>query len=315
MSALKAYASHIASAMDILAEARGMSERALIELGLPDVEARDLRALAAVYFGPTRFSRKQRHATTAARHHDLITLKLIEKYVSRVRTQRDAWNLQVELCRLRGPASEIARRAKQRLRDLRPRRTPPREGVQLLRRPNGPWTMRITAPSAFLAEFDAALDPARVAALLDRLPPVPEEPPGPAGPTAGAAGGDDADDGGPAVLLEHATWAAVVLDPEAQDEAAARADRLRAALAAGDPGPRVPVHGDLHPGNLHVDAAGERITGVLDADGVALAAIQGLNAKLERENADLRATLATLAARLAALEPKSSASTNFATAP
>ena len=161
MGALKAYASHIASAMDILAEARGLSERALIELGLPDVEARDLRALAAVYFGPTRFSRKQRHATTAARHHDLITLKLIEKYVSRVRTQRDAWNLRVELCRLRGPASEIARRAKQRLRDLRPRRTPPREGVQLLRRPNGPWTMRITAPSAFLAEFDAALDPAR----------------------------------------------------------------------------------------------------------------------------------------------------------
>ena len=89
---------------------------------------------------------------------------------------------------------------------------------------------------------------------------------GPAGPTAGAARGADAGDGGPAVLLEHATWAAVVLDPEAQDEAAARADRIRAALAAGDPGPRVPVHGDLHPGNLHVDAAGERITGVLDAD-------------------------------------------------
>ena len=42
MSALKAYASHIASAMDILAEARGMSERALIELGLPDVEALSL---------------------------------------------------------------------------------------------------------------------------------------------------------------------------------------------------------------------------------------------------------------------------------
>lgn len=86
MSALQAYATHIASAMDILAEAHGMSERALIDLGLPDVEAHDLRALAAVYFGPTHFSRKQRHATTAARHHDLVTLKLIEKYVSRVRT-------------------------------------------------------------------------------------------------------------------------------------------------------------------------------------------------------------------------------------
>lgn len=126
--------------------------------------------------------------------------------------------------------------------------------------PGLPWRALLAGPEA------AALDPARVAALLDRLPPVPEELPGPTGPTAGAAGGADADAGGPAVLLEHATWAAVVLDPEAQDEAAARADRLRAALAAGDPGPRVPVHGDLHPGNLHVDAAGERITGVLDAD-------------------------------------------------
>ena len=64
MSALKAYASHIASAMDILAEARGMSERALIELGLPDVEARNLRALAAVYYGPTPL---QPEATP--RHH------------------------------------------------------------------------------------------------------------------------------------------------------------------------------------------------------------------------------------------------------
>ena len=136
-------------------------------------------------------------------------------------------------------------------------RAAPERGVLLLASvPGLPWRALLAGPEA------AALDPARVAALLDRLPPVPEEPPGPAGPTAGAA----ADDGGPAVLLEHATWAAVVLDPEAQDEAAARADRIRAALAAGDPGPRVPVHGDLHPGNLHVDAAGERITGVLDAD-------------------------------------------------
>ncbi|MCV7452271.1 phosphotransferase [Micrococcus luteus] len=136
---------------------------------------------------------------------------------------------------------------------------PERGVLPLASVPGLPWRALLAGPEA------AALEPARVAALLDRLPPVPEEPPASA-PPAGAAGGADADDGGPAVLLEHATWAAVVLDPEAQDEAAARADRLRAALAAGDPGPRVPVHGDLHPGNLHVDAAGERITGVLDAD-------------------------------------------------
>ncbi len=42
----------------------------------------------------------------------------------------------------------------------------------------------------------------------------------------------------------------------------------------------------------------------VDADGVALAAIQGLNAKLEAENATLRASLDALAARLARLEAK-----------
>ena len=40
----------------------------------------------------------------------------------------------------------------------------------------------------------------------------------------------------------------------------------------------------------------------VDADGVALAAIQGLNAKLEHENATLRATLDEVLARLARLE-------------
>jgi hypothetical protein len=40
----------------------------------------------------------------------------------------------------------------------------------------------------------------------------------------------------------------------------------------------------------------------IDADGVALAAIQGLNAKLERDNAALRGALAELSARLARIE-------------
>lgn len=46
----------------------------------------------------------------------------------------------------------------------------------------------------------------------------------------------------------------------------------------------------------------ERYIGTVDADGVALAAIQGLNARLEAENTALRESLASLAARLDALE-------------
>lgn len=127
----------------------------------------------------------------------------------------------------------------------------PERGALLLGNvPGLPW-------GALLGDARAdALDPARVAEVLDRMP----APPGEAGPAPDAA----------AALLEHAAWAAVVLDPESQAESAARADRLHAALAAGDPGPPVPVHGDLHPGNLHVDASGGRVTGLVDCDGLGL---------------------------------------------
>ena len=40
--------------------------------------------------------------------------------------------------------------------------------------------------------------------------------------------------------------------------------------------------------------ADERSIAAIDADGVALAAIQGLNAKLEKENAELKARLEKL---------------------
>jgi hypothetical protein len=43
---------------------------------------------------------------------------------------------------------------------------------------------------------------------------------------------------------------------------------------------------------------------MIDAQGVALAAIQGLNEKLNVENTQLRANLTNLEARLAALESK-----------
>lgn len=49
----------------------------------------------------------------------------------------------------------------------------------------------------------------------------------------------------------------------------------------------------------------ERYIGTVDADGVALAAIQGLNRKLEDENTKLRTSLAALAKRLEALERNS----------
>lgn len=52
--------------------------------------------------------------------------------------------------------------------------------------------------------------------------------------------------------------------------------------------------------------------GTVDADGVALAALQGLDAKLERENASLRAALADALAKLEALEARVNATLGVA---
>ncbi len=61
-----------------------------------------------------------------------------------------------------------------------------------------------------------------------------------------------------------------------------------------------PTAEDFH--RLFGLAGDGRAIATVDADGVALAAIQGLNAKLERENASLRSALEDLSARLARLE-------------
>lgn len=63
-----------------------------------------------------------------------------------------------------------------------------------------------------------------------------------------------------------------------------------------------PTAEDFH--RLFGLAGDGRAIATVDADGVALAAIQGLNAKLEAENAALRNALATLAARLSRLEAR-----------
>ena len=137
---------------------------------------------------------------------------------------------------------------------------PPVRGVLILGRvPGLPWRALLGGDRA------GALDPARVGELLELFPTTPAQ----TGRAHGDGGaGDGSGESGPVDLLEHAAWAAVVLDPEIQDEADARADRLRAALAAGDHGPPAPIHGDLHPGNLHVEASGARVTGIVDCDGL-----------------------------------------------
>ena len=119
MTRLQDYARQLASPMELLGEVPGVREADLRRLGLPRQEARSLLALADVYFGPTPFTRRQRscRATT----HCLATLKLIEKYVSRTKSKRDAWALRAELC---ATDQDVEHLARTRLKEMYPPRQP-----------------------------------------------------------------------------------------------------------------------------------------------------------------------------------------------
>ena len=74
-------------------------------LGASASDAAELARLNQVYFGPTRFSGKQRKARTAAlqQRHSLGTLTLIETYTAKVKKTLDAWNLRAKLAHTRTP--------------------------------------------------------------------------------------------------------------------------------------------------------------------------------------------------------------------
>lgn len=119
MTRLQDYARQLTSPMELLGEVFGLAEADLRRLGISRQESRELLLLADAYFGPTSFTRRQR--TCRATKHCLTTLKLIEKYVSRTKTKRDAWALRAELC---GTSGDIDKLARTRLKEMYPPRQP-----------------------------------------------------------------------------------------------------------------------------------------------------------------------------------------------
>ena len=158
MNALDRYLTALGQGMDIIAAARGLSEREVVQRGASDIAAREVVHLCDVYFGRCAFSAKQRTARSTT--HPLDVLSLIEKFALRARTQRDAWAIRSELCEFRGSATALRKRARDLLRELQPPRTP-KKGVRITRRPRGPWSLTITGESADVADMHSALDTER----------------------------------------------------------------------------------------------------------------------------------------------------------
>ena len=159
MNALHTFLKGLAPGMDIIADCHGLSLRALLAAGCPDTTATRLLTLAETYFGTTAFRRQQRESIAASRAngHSLTALLTIERHAAKLKKKRDAWALRRELCGMKGKVSDIDKRGRARVKELKgPVKRQP--GVKIYRRADGPWTMSITGPSADIADMHAAID-------------------------------------------------------------------------------------------------------------------------------------------------------------
>ena len=126
-------------------------------LGADAADAAELAGLHQVYFGPTRYTGKQRKARQAAlaQKHSLGTLTLIETYTSKVKKTLDAWNLRAKLAGT--PAHRIPHVAAARLKELRAKRTA-KPGVRITYREQGPNTLSITDDATTIANMRGVLE-------------------------------------------------------------------------------------------------------------------------------------------------------------
>lgn len=157
MNLVEAHLRSQAAGIELVAGVAGFSFEQLRAWG-PESVARSLLALFDVYFASTSFTRKQARAIAAARDnaHDLPTLLLIERFAGRLKKQREAWDLRIELCGIAGDEKAVARYASKRIRELSPPPAP-KPGVTI-RRGKELSKLTLTAPAALIEDLRPNID-------------------------------------------------------------------------------------------------------------------------------------------------------------
>lgn len=157
MNLVEAHLRSQAAGIELVAGVAGLSFEQLRAWG-PESAARSLLALFDVYFASTSFSRKQARAVAVARDngHDLPTLLLIERFAGRLKKQREAWDLRIELCGIAGDEKAVARYARKRIRELNPPPAP-KPGVTI-RRGKELSKLTLTAPAALIEDLRPNID-------------------------------------------------------------------------------------------------------------------------------------------------------------
>ncbi|MGI0541195.1 HNH endonuclease [Corynebacterium aquatimens] len=141
------------NALDIIAT----FDRDLARSGaLEGTHARDLEDLHDAYFGPTKFTAKQRAARDKARagRFSLDRLVAIERRLRKITDASERWELRLRLLGIRGSLARLKAEAK---KIVPADDTPPSPGVRFTRSRHQMRTMTVTANERDLADLEREL--------------------------------------------------------------------------------------------------------------------------------------------------------------
>lgn len=163
-------------ALDVL---EGFCGDTLLDAGVNPARVREWSMLHQVYFGATRFTRKQALAAAHARAggHSLDQLVFIEGRLKAIGDETERWRLRIELLKVRGNYETLRRRAKEILPAADP--TPPKKQVRFTRSRAGRRSFTATADERDIADLEHYLrrgldaakpeSPQMLAAFLDLI--------------------------------------------------------------------------------------------------------------------------------------------------
>ncbi|WP_143341251.1 hypothetical protein [Corynebacterium urinipleomorphum] len=111
MNTFDAFLASVASPLDILA---GFDRQAARDAGVKPTTVDEWERVHTVYYGTTRFTRKQAHAIRIAREtgKSLDQLVFIENQLKPIKTASETWRLRLALLSVRGDYNTLRRRAK-----------------------------------------------------------------------------------------------------------------------------------------------------------------------------------------------------------
>lgn len=155
MNDFDAFIAAMADPMSILA---GFERQAALRAGIKPKSVAEWNTLRAVYFGPTRFTKKQRQAVAIAQEtkKTLDQLTLIERSVQKISDPGEEWAVRLALLSVRGNY-ETLRRASRDIVPPKDDRPAPASTVRFTGSRKGTRTMSVTGDEHILADLEYAL--------------------------------------------------------------------------------------------------------------------------------------------------------------